>query len=106
MTLQYIAGELSLILGELETAVTSRAAQRAASSLRHAAESAPFSALPSVAVRALRLTEGACWDSLMRGEIEAFLREVAIGAELRQFAVCAGLLAEQPPWEAPSRRSC
>jgi hypothetical protein len=46
MTLQYIAGELSLILGELEAAVPTRAARRQVADLRHEAETAPFPILP------------------------------------------------------------
>jgi acetyl-CoA synthetase len=96
MTRQYIAGELSLILGELQTVATSRATARAAARLRHEAETAPFTALASVAVRGLELTDRACWDSLAGGEIGAFDREAAICTELWRFGVCAGLLEERP----------
>lgn len=95
MTLQYIAGELSLILGELEAAVSSRAARRQVADVRHEAETAPFPALPAVATRALRLTDDACWASLARGDAECFRREAAIGAELWSFSVCARLLDER-----------
>ncbi len=96
MTRQYIAGELSLILGELQTVATSQATARAAARLRHEAETAPFTALASVAVRGLELTDRACWDSLAGGEIGAFDREAAICTELWRFGVCAGLLEERP----------
>jgi hypothetical protein len=96
MTRQYIAGELLLILGELQTVATSQATARAAARLRHEAETAPFTALASVAVRGLELTDRACWDSLARGEIGAFDREAAICTELWQFGVCAGMLEERP----------
>jgi hypothetical protein len=95
MTLQYIAGELSLILGELEAAVPSRAARRQVAGLRHEAETAPFPALPAVAARALRLTDDACWASLTRGDAESFRREAAISAELWSFGLCACLLDER-----------
>jgi len=95
MTFQYIAGELSLILGELEVAVPGRAARREVADLRHEAETAPFPALPTVAARALRLTDDACWESLRLGDAESFRREAAISAELWHFGVCAHLLDER-----------
>jgi hypothetical protein len=95
MTLQYIAGELSLILGELEAVVPSRAARRQVADLRHEAETTPFPALPAVAARALRLTDDACWVALARGDAESFRREAAISAELWSFGVCACLLDER-----------
>ncbi len=96
MTRQYIAGELSLILGELQTVATSPATASAAARLRHEAEIVPFTALASVAVRGLELTDRACWDSLTGGELRAFDLEAAICTELWQFGVCAGLLEEGP----------
>jgi hypothetical protein len=100
MTLQYIAGELSLILGELEAAVPSRAARHQVAGLRREAETAPFPALPAVAARALRLTDDACWASLTRGDAESFRREASISAELWNFGLCACLLDERATPEA------
>jgi hypothetical protein len=97
MTLQYIAGELSLILGELEAVVPGRAARRQVAGLRREAETAPFPALPAVAARALRLTDDACWVSLTRGDAESFCREASISAELWGFGLCACLLDEPAP---------
>lgn len=97
MTRQYIAGELSLIMGELRAVATSQATVRNVEHLRQEAETAPFAALASVAVRALELTDGACWDSLTRGETAVFVREAAICAELWQFGIGAGLLEEGQP---------
>jgi hypothetical protein len=99
MTLQYIAGELSLILGELEAAVPSRAARRQVAGLRREAETAAFPALPAVAARALRLTDDACWAALTRGDAGSFRREASISAELWSFGLCACLLDEAPPTE-------
>jgi hypothetical protein len=104
MTLQYIAGELSLILGELEAAVPSRAARRRVSELRHEAETAPFPALPVVAARALRLSDDACWESLTRGDAKGFRREASISAELWSFGVCACLLDERAGPAGQARR--
>jgi hypothetical protein len=94
MTRQYVAGELSVLLGHLQAAATTEESGREAWSLRHAAETEPVPALGSVTVRALALTEGLCWDSLKRGDTEAFTRQAAVCAELHEFGVCAGLLEE------------
>ena len=94
MTRQYVAGELSVLLGHLQAVTTTEASGRDAWSLRHSAETEPIPALGSVAVRALALAEGLCWDSLSRGDTAAFSRQAAVGAELHDFGVCAGLLEE------------
>ena len=62
--------------------------------MREAAETVPVEELGWVTVRALALTEWLCWDSLRRGDTAAFTRQVAAGAALREFGVCAGLLGE------------
>jgi hypothetical protein len=59
-------------------------------------ETLPLTALPSVAEQALKAANAICWDALSRGDIGAFVREVAICVELWQFTICAGLL-EDPP---------
>jgi hypothetical protein len=94
MTQQYLAGELSVLLGRLQDVTTSEGAAREAWSLRQAAESVQVQALGWVTVRALTLTERLCWDSLSRGDIAAFSRQAAAGAALREFGVCAGLLRD------------
>ncbi len=94
MTRQYVAGELSVRLERLQAVTTTEASGRDAWSLRQAAETEPVPALGSVAVRALALTEGLCWDSLNRGDTAAFTRQAAVCAELYEFGVCAGLLRE------------
>jgi len=93
MTQQYLAGELSLLLARLQTAATNQGFACDVAQLRHEAETRPITALSAVAVHALELTDGMCWDSLAKGDSVAFAREAAIGAELREFGVCAGLLA-------------
>ena len=93
-TRQYLAGELSVLLGHLQAVTTTEAAGRDAWSLRHAAETEPIPILRLVTVRALALTEGLCWDSLNWGDTAAFSRQAAVCAELHEFGVCAGLLKE------------
>ncbi len=94
MTGQYLAGELSVLLGHLQAAATTEASGRDAWSLRQAAETEPIAALGSVTIRALALTERLCWDSLNQGDIAAFNRQAAVCAELRDFGVFAGLLKD------------
>ena len=94
MTQQYLAGELSVLLGHVQAVAATEAAAREAASLRRAAETEPVWALRSVTVRALALTERLCWDSLNGGDTAAFSRRAAVCAELHEFGVCAGLLKE------------
>lgn len=94
MTTQYLAGELSLLLAQMQAAARDDARARDVGRLRHEAETRPLLALPSVAVRALELADSACWDTLRRGDTAAFVRQAAICAELWQFGVCADLLEE------------
>lgn len=94
MTQQYLLGELSLILGELQAVATNEAAVRDVVRLRQEAETTPPAALAPVVVRAVELTDRVCWDALTRGETAAFIREATICAELWEFGVCAGLLEE------------
>jgi hypothetical protein len=95
MTQQYLAGELSVILGKVQAAATSDAYARQARDLRLEVECAPVTALPSAAARALSLINGLCWESLTRGDTAAFARQAAVGAELREFGACAHLLDEE-----------
>jgi len=94
MTWQYLAGELSVRLADLQAVTTTEAAQRDAWFLRHAAETEPIPALGWVIVRALALADGLCWDSLDRGDTVAFARQATVGDELQEFGVCSGLLEE------------
>ena len=95
MTQQYLAGELSVLLGRVQAVTTTEAASRDAWLLRQAAETGPVQALGWVTVRALALTERLCWESLNRGDAAAFTRQAAAGAELREFGICAGLLRDE-----------
>ncbi|HEY3201664.1 MAG TPA: hypothetical protein VGK55_14085 [Actinomycetes bacterium] len=94
MTQQYLAGELSMLLARLQAVATNQTSVRDVARLRREAETGPLAGLASVVVRALQLTDGLCWDSLERGETAAFSGQAALGAELRDFGVCASLLEE------------
>ena len=95
MTQQYLAGELSVLLGQLQAVATSHAAVRDVAQLRREAETGPVTALPSLVVRALVLTDRLCWDSLEQGDTAAFTCQAAICGELRDFGICARLLQER-----------
>ena len=95
MTQQYLAGELSLLLGDLQAAMTDEAAAVEVTHLRQRAETGRRPAMVSVAVRALEVAECGCWDSLTRGDAAAFIRQATVCAELWEFGVCAGLLEDR-----------
>jgi hypothetical protein len=92
MTQQYLVGELSLLLAQLQAAAADPAFARAAAGLRRKAEICPLAALPSVIVRALELSDDLCWSSLGRGDTAAFTRQAEVSAELREFGVCSSML--------------
>lgn len=94
MTRQYLVGELSLILGELQAAAMNEVALREVACLRREAETTPPATLAPVVTQAVELIDRACWDSLNQGEAAAFICELAICAELWEFGVCAGFLEE------------
>jgi hypothetical protein len=95
MTHQYLVGELSLLLGELQTVTTNRADACEVARLRYEAETTALAVLPSVTVRALALTDGLCWHSLGRADVATFSRQASVSAELHDFGVCAGLLDDE-----------
>jgi hypothetical protein len=94
MTQQYLVGQLSVLLENVQAVTTTEAAGQDAWSLRQAVETGPVQALGWMTVRALSLTEQLCWDSLNRGDTAAFTRQAAAATALREFGVCAGLLRD------------
>lgn len=94
MTQHYLAGELSLLLARLQAVAPAQVAAGDVAGLRREAEVGPLAGLASVAVRALNLTDGLCWESLGRGDAAAFTRQAALGVQLREFGVCAGLVED------------
>jgi hypothetical protein len=95
MTQQYLAGELSLRLAQLEVVIAGKAALRELTRLRLTVEDGPLTALSACLTDAVRLTDRLCWDALARGDAATFATEAAIGADLREFGVCARLLEEE-----------
>jgi len=93
MTQQYLIGEFSACLEQLQAATAHEAAQDVAR-LRHQVEMGPPAGLGVAALRALALAEGLCWESLSHGDMAAFTRQSKVSADLRLFGVCARLLPE------------
>ncbi|SRR6266704_3135795 len=93
MIQDYLIGELSVRLEELQ-AVASQDAAGNVARLRRETETSPPAGLASAAACALALADSLCWDSLSRGDTDAFARQVEISAGLRLFGICAGLLDE------------
>jgi hypothetical protein len=96
MTRQYLVGEMSLILADLQDVAGNEASARDIARLRQEAEMGGLAALTCVAMRALELVDTLCRVSLDRGDAAAFACQSTIGAELRDFSICAGVLDEAP----------
>jgi hypothetical protein len=93
MTQDYLIGELSVRLGQLQAdAAPDMAAEVAA--LRRQIEAGPPQGLSAAALQALALGDRLCWQSLCRGDTAAFSRQAETLAELRLFGVCSRLLAD------------
>jgi cytosine/adenosine deaminase-related metal-dependent hydrolase len=95
MTQQYLAGELSVLLAQLHGVTTGSQHVREVDRLREQAETVPIRALGWVTTSALRVAEALCWDSLARGDMEAFDRQAEVSAQIHEFGVCAALLTER-----------
>jgi hypothetical protein len=89
MTQQYIVGQFSSLLGELQPAPDEWAA--AVDGLRHEVETSPLRALPKLADAALSLTDLLCWSALEHGQARAFLGYAQTAVALREFMENAGL---------------
>ena len=90
MIWEYLAGEFSLLLEKLQAATDTPAGDLA--SLRHRVEDGPAAGLDAELARALAAADRLCWDSLARGDIDAFARQAPVCAELRMFGACARLI--------------
>jgi hypothetical protein len=97
MTQQYLAGELSILLEDLQAATTNQPAAPEITQLRRRAET-KSAALAPVTDRALQLADSACWNSLNLGDTAAFLRQATLCTDLWEFGISAGLLDEPDDW--------
>jgi hypothetical protein len=91
MNQEYLIGELSVRLEQLQAAARHAAASDLAD-LRHQVENRPVTWLAAEMIRALALGDLLCWDSLAEGDTSAFDRQAAICSDLRLFGVCARLI--------------
>jgi hypothetical protein len=91
MTRQYLIGELSVRLEQLQ-ATTGQAAAPDVARLRAEVETGPLTGLAWATARAMALADELCWDSLSRGDAAAFADQAKISAELCQFGISVRLL--------------
>jgi hypothetical protein len=90
MTQQYMVGQLSALLSELESA---RGEWRAVvRDLRRDVETSPLTRLPELARQALDLTDRICWADLEDGDAGGFDRHAQTALALHEFADSARLL--------------
>jgi hypothetical protein len=97
MTRQYLIGELSLYLQQLQAAASQSACRETArhvARLRRQVETGGVPGLCPATHRALALADGLCWESLSAGDIAAFNCAAEISADLRLFGTCARLLED------------
>ncbi len=90
MTQQYLVGEFSSLLAELQPAPGEWPA--AVDELRREVERSALSGLPRLACEAMDLTDMICWAALERGDVSGFCRCAATAVALRDFTANAGLL--------------
>jgi hypothetical protein len=93
MTRDYLVGELSIRLQRLEAATAEREAAADVVRLIRQVETSPPGSLAAEAARALAVADALCWDSLTRGDTATFARQARVSAELREFGICARLIA-------------
>ncbi len=97
VTQQYLIGELSILLSSVAAVAGNDPCVCEVVRLRQEAETSPPGQLAAVAIRALRLIDVLCWDSLSCGDVAAFNDRAEVSGRLYEFGVCAGLLAESRP---------
>jgi hypothetical protein len=90
MTQQYLVGQFSAFLGDLER--TAGAWQPAVHDLRREVESSPVAMLPEFAVEATELIDTICWAALHRGDVTRFCSCAKAAAALGEFIDSAGFL--------------
>ena len=93
MTGQYLIGELSVRLEQLQSAAVG-GEERDVTRLRHEIENGGTCGLGPAAARAIELADALCWRSLARGDVAAFSSQASISADLRLFGVCAQLFGD------------
>jgi hypothetical protein len=90
MTQQYLVGQFSTLLGDLEQ--TAAEWQPAIHGLRREVESSPVAMLPEFADKATELADTTCWAALHRGDVTQFCSCAKAAAALGEFIDCAGFV--------------
>ena len=90
MTQQYIVGQFSSLLAELQPAPGEWPAS--VRNLRREVEHSSVPGLQRLAHEALDLTDMICWSALEQGNLTGFCRYAETAAALREFGANAGLL--------------
>ncbi len=93
MTQQYIIGQFSVLLGDLQPP-PGECLTIAVHDLRRQVESCPLPMLPMLAREAMSLTDMICWGALERGDPDGFYRYAKAARALWEFADSAGLLLQ------------
>jgi hypothetical protein len=92
MTQQYLVGDISRLLGDLQAAMTTDSSAAEIGRLRRRAEATPPWQLGPVLTRALVRAKQASWESLIRGDAQAFVAQSAARDELVDFGESADLI--------------
>ena len=90
MTQQYIVGEFTSLLADLQPAPGEWLV--AVDDLRREVESSAVRMLPPLADKAMNLTDTICWAALEQGDVGGFCRYATTAVALREFTENAGLL--------------
>jgi hypothetical protein len=83
VTQQYLIGQLSVLLEELQPPPGGQLAE-SVRHLRHEVESSAIGMLPKLAHEAIDLTDVICWSAIERGDANGFSRSATIAAELSE----------------------
>ena len=92
MTQQYIVGQFSVLLEDLQPPSGKWLA--AVRKLRSEVESCPLSMLPQLAQEAIGLTDRICWSAVEQGDVSSFCGYARSAAALGEFLDNARLLQE------------
>ena len=90
MTQQYLIGQFSVLLEDLQPPPGERLAA-AVHNLRREVESSPPAMLPSLAREAMNLTDAICLTALQRGDVHGFCRYAAGACAIWEFTDAAHL---------------
>lgn len=88
VTQQYLVGELSVLVGELQRA-TPRTLRAATDAVRHRVESSAPDELGPLVREVIAEADRLCWSSLGRGDLGAFAEQAEAAASLGAFAHAA-----------------